>query len=77
MFDLVTLLTFLLASSAIIVAPGPAQALVLARTLADGRRAGIQTAVGLNVGTLVHAVAAGLGVSAVLATSALAFNSVK
>lgn len=77
MFDVVTLLTFLLASSAIIVAPGPAQALVLARTLADGRRAGIQTAVGLNVGTLVHAVAAGLGVSAVLATSALAFNSVK
>lgn len=77
MFDVVTLLTFLLASGAIIAAPGPAQALVLARTLAEGRRAGIQTAVGLNVGTLVHAVAAGLGVSAVLATSALAFNSVK
>jgi threonine/homoserine/homoserine lactone efflux protein len=77
MLDLATVLTFTIAGAAIIVAPGPAQALVLARTLSDGRRAGLLTAVGLNVGTLVHAGAAGLGASAILATSALAFDIVK
>lgn len=77
MFDPGTLAAFFIASAAIIIAPGPAQALVLARTLADGRRAGLLTAFGLNVGTLVHAAAAGLGVSAVLATSAAAFDAVK
>ena len=77
MFDLATILTFTLAGAAIILAPGPAQALVLARTVSQGRRAGLLTAIELNVGTIVHATAAGLGVSAVLATSALAFNSVK
>jgi len=45
-----TLLTFVVASGAIIIAPGPAQALVLARTLTEGQRAGILTAAGLNVG---------------------------
>lgn len=71
------LFAFVLASAAIIVAPGPAQALVLARTLSGGRRAGVLTAVGLNVGTIVHATAAGLGLSAILATSAAAFSVVK
>ena len=77
MFDWSTLLTFAVASAAIIIVPGPAQAMVLARTLSQGRRAGMLTAVGLNGGTIVHAVAAGLGVSALLAASALAFDAVK
>lgn len=77
MFDPSTLAAFVVASAAIIIAPGPAQAMVLARTLSQGRRAGLLTAMGLNVGTIVHAVAAGVGVSAVLATSALAFDAVK
>lgn len=77
MFEPATLLLFLVSAGAIVLAPGPAQALVLARTLSDGRRAGVMTALGLNLGTLVHAAAAGAGVSAVLATSALAFATVK
>lgn len=72
-----TLVAYLVASAAIIVAPGPGQALVLARTLSDGRRAGIMTAAGLNVGTVIHAVAAALGLSALLAQSALLFEIVK
>jgi threonine/homoserine/homoserine lactone efflux protein len=52
MFDSSTLITFLVASVAIIIAPGPAQALVLTRTLGEGRAAGAMTAFGLNVGTL-------------------------
>lgn len=77
MCDQQTVAAFLAASVAIILAPGPAQALVLARTFERGRAAGIQTAVGLNAATLVHAAAAGLGLSAVLAASALAFGVVK
>jgi threonine/homoserine/homoserine lactone efflux protein len=70
MFATSTLITFLLASIAIILTPGPAQALVLARTISDGKKAGILTAVGLNVGTMVHALAAAVGISAILAASA-------
>src|SRR5215510_14382867 len=77
MFESTTLITFLLASVAINIAPGPAQALVLTRTLSEGRAAGAMTAVGLNVGTLAHAFAAALGLSAILATSAVAFGVVK
>jgi threonine/homoserine/homoserine lactone efflux protein len=68
---------FVAASAALILVPGPAQALVLANTLTGGRRAGALTAVGLNIGTLMHAAAAALGLSALLATSALAFAVVK
>jgi len=75
--DLSTYLLFLAASTALILVPGPAQALVLARTLSAGPRAGALTAVGLNVGTLFHSLAAALGLSAVLATSALAFAAVQ
>ncbi len=77
MCDQQTMAAFVAASIAIILAPGPAQALVLARTFERGRVAGILTAVGLNAATLVHAAAAGLGLSAVLAASALAFGVVK
>ena len=77
MFETTTLIAYLTASIAIILAPGPAQALVLARTLSEGKKAGVMTAVGLNVGTIAHTVAAALGLSAILATSALAFAVVK
>jgi len=77
MFATTTLLAFLAASIAIILAPGPAQALVLARSLGEGRKAGILTGIGLNVGTLVHTLAPALGLSAILASSALAFTIVK
>ena len=77
MIDLSTWLLFLAASTALVLAPGPGQALVLSRTLAGGRRAGALTAVGLNVGTLFHSAAAAVGLSALLATSAVAFAAVK
>ena len=77
MFTAPTSIAFLIAAFAIILAPGPAQALVLTRTLSEGRRSGAMTAVGLNVGTLMHALAAALGLSAILATSAAAFSVVK
>jgi len=77
MFEPSSYLVFLAACMALIVVPGPAQALVMARTLAEGRRAGALTAIGLNVGTLFHSVAAALGLSAILSSSATAFTLVK
>jgi threonine/homoserine/homoserine lactone efflux protein len=77
MCDIGTLAAFLAASAAIILAPGPAQALVLARTVEAGPRAGLLTAVGLNTATLLHAAVAGLGLSALLAASVVAFTVVK
>jgi RhtB (resistance to homoserine/threonine) family protein len=77
MFTTTTLLTYIAAAFALVLAPGPAQALVLANSISNGRRAGIVTTLGLNVGTLVHTIAAALGLSAILATSVLAFSVVK
>ena len=57
--------------------PGPDMILLLGRTIAKGRRAGIVTALGINAGAYVHLMAAIAGISAVIATSALAFTIVK
>ncbi|MGA3287419.1 MAG: LysE family translocator [Bacteroidota bacterium] len=77
MYDSTTLITFITASIVIILSPGPAQALVLTRTISEGRKAGIITAIGLNTATFVHAIAAAVGLSAILATSATAYTIVK
>ncbi|HYP61003.1 MAG TPA: LysE family translocator [Thermomicrobiales bacterium] len=77
MLDADRLLPYTLAVIALILAPGPNQAMVVARSLNGGRRAGIMTSLGVNTGTAFHTVAAALGLSALLATSALAFMIVK
>lgn len=68
---------FLVTSMAQVALPGPGQALVLARTLSDWRRAGALTAIGLNVGTLCHDAAASLGLSSILVSSPVASAVVK
>lgn len=77
LFDSSTLLAFGLTAAALVAAPGPGQALVLTRTLQGGTRSGLLTALGLEIGTAVHTLAAALGLSAILATSATAFAVVK
>ena len=72
-----SLATYVAAAIALVLVPGPAQALVVARSVERGARAGVLTAVGLDAATLVHSLAAALGLSAVLATSAAAFTVVK
>jgi threonine/homoserine/homoserine lactone efflux protein len=71
------LVVFVLASVVLLVTPGPAVLYIVARSVEQGRVAGLVSAVGIHVGTLVHVGAAALGVSALLASSALAFNTVK
>jgi threonine/homoserine/homoserine lactone efflux protein len=72
-----TLAAFLVAAVALVLLPGPGRALVLARSVTGGFRAGLAATLGLNTGTLAHTMAAGLGLSAVLAASATAFTLVK
>ena len=69
MCDPQVLFAFVVACAALILTPGPSQALILSRTLEGGRAAGMFAAVGINAATLVHAAAAGLGLSAVLLCS--------
>jgi threonine/homoserine/homoserine lactone efflux protein len=59
------------------IAPGPGMLYVLARSLAGGKREGALSALGTFLGGMVHVFAAALGVSIILARSALAFAAVK
>ncbi len=70
-------LLFLAAAVVLAITPGPGIFYVLARTLAGGRREGIQSSLGTFFGGLFHVFAAALGVSAILAASAVAFHTVK
>jgi threonine/homoserine/homoserine lactone efflux protein len=70
-------LLFLAAALVLAATPGPGIVYVLARTLAGGRREGVQSSLGTFFGGLFHVFAAALGVSAILAASAVAFHAVK
>jgi threonine/homoserine/homoserine lactone efflux protein len=72
-----TLAVFALASLALIAFPGPSVFYILARSFAGGRRAGLVSMLGVETGGLVHVAAATLGLSALLASSAVAFGVVK
>jgi threonine/homoserine/homoserine lactone efflux protein len=57
--------------------PGQDTFYILGRSLAQGRRAGILSALGITSGCVIHTIAAAFGLSAILATSASAFLIVK
>ena len=77
LFDTATLLAYLAAALVLVLLPGPGTAWILAQSFAGGTKRGIQAGLGLETATLLHALAAGLGLSALLATSAMAFEFVK
>jgi len=68
---------FLLSSIAITVAPGPDNIQVIARTLGQGRAAGMAAALGFASGCLFHTLLAVLGVAALLKASPLAFDLIR
>ena len=68
---------FLSTATILLLIPGPAVLYILARSLDQGRVAGLASAAGIAVGTLVHVLAATLGLSALLISSALAYSAVK
>jgi threonine/homoserine/homoserine lactone efflux protein len=77
MLDLRLFILFLGAATVLAITPGPGIFYVLTRTLAGGRREGVLSALGTLCGGLVHVVAAGAGLSAVLAASATAYATIK
>ena len=77
MIDHTTLVTYLAILTGFVFIPGPAVMLTLARAASSGTRVGIATGLGIAAGDLVHTAMAVLGLSAVLAASALLFNVIK
>jgi RhtB (resistance to homoserine/threonine) family protein len=59
------------------VSPGPDMVLVLRNTLVDGRRAGLQTSMGILAGNLVHITYCVLGIGLLISQSIVAFSAIK
>ncbi len=72
-----SLLLFVSAALVLLAIPGPAVFYILGRSIGQGRSAGLVSALGIGVGTLVHTLAAAVGLSALLVSSAAAFSLVK
>jgi threonine/homoserine/homoserine lactone efflux protein len=72
-----TLALFLLAALGLLLIPGPSVLYIITRSVAQGRRAGLASVLGIELAGITHAAAASLGLSALLLASALAFSVVK
>lgn len=68
---------FLFAAVVLAITPGPGIAYVVARTVAGGRSEGLASCLGTGLGGMLHVLAAALGLSLLVAQSAVAFNLVK
>jgi threonine/homoserine/homoserine lactone efflux protein len=68
---------FLLAGLVLLITPGPAVLYIVARSMDQGRRAGLVSVLSIEAGNMVHVLAATLGLSAILLSSATAFAVVK
>jgi threonine/homoserine/homoserine lactone efflux protein len=73
----ISLLGFVAAALVILLIPGPGVLYVVARSIDQGRRAGLVSVLGLSAGVFVHIAAAVAGISAILLASATAFGIVK
>lgn len=72
-----TLFTFALGALALILVPGPNVMFIVTQSVTRGRQAGLVSALGVEIGSVVHVTAAVLGLSAVLASSATAMTVIK
>lgn len=72
-----SLISFFIAAVLLAITPGPGIAYVVARTVAGGRSEGLASCVGTGLGGLVHVLAAAVGISLLIAQSAVAFSLVK
>jgi len=75
--DTQTIWLFCLAATALIVIPGPAVLYIVSQSVGQGRRAGLVSASGVASGGLVHVLAAAIGLSGLLLSSAALFSVVK
>jgi threonine/homoserine/homoserine lactone efflux protein len=77
MFEIHDFGLFLAAGVVLNLTPGPDTVYILGRSIAQGREAGVASALGICVGSIFHTCAAALGLSAILATSSVAFVAIK
>ncbi|MEO9803957.1 MAG: LysE family translocator [Reichenbachiella sp.] len=77
MFGIINFETFLVAGVLLILTPGTDTMYILGRSISQGKRAGLMSALGISTGVLMHCIFAVLGLSILLAKSALAFEVVK
>ncbi len=77
MFGIHDLTLFIISGLLLNIMPGPDSLLIVARSATQGWRAGVAAAMGIGTGTMVHVLAAAIGLSAILTTSATAFMVVK
>jgi threonine/homoserine/homoserine lactone efflux protein len=75
--DLNGLGMFVFVAFALAITPGPAVLYIVTRSISQGRAAGVVSCLGVALGGMAHVLAATVGLSAALATSALAFSVVK
>jgi threonine/homoserine/homoserine lactone efflux protein len=75
--DAATLGLFVAAALALLLVPGPAVLYIVARSIDQGRSAGLVSVLGVHLGSLVHVTAAAVGLSSLLVSSAVAFSVVK
>jgi threonine/homoserine/homoserine lactone efflux protein len=75
--DASTLGLFVAAALALLLVPGPAVLYIVARSIDQGRVAGLVSVLGVHLGSLVHVAAAAIGLSSLLVSSAVAFSVIK
>lgn len=73
----VSLAVFMAAALALNISPGPDMLYVISRSLGQGRKAGVVSALGIGTGTLVHTFVASIGLSAILRSMPVAFDFIK
>lgn len=77
MIDYTTLVTYTAIVLGFVFIPGPATLLTVARATTSGTRVGLATGAGITLGDIVHTMLAVVGISAIIATSALLFSIIK
>ena len=75
--DASTFALFVVAALVLLVVPGPSVLYIVARSIEGGRTAGLVSVLGVQTGAMVHIAFAAVGLSAILASSAVAFSVVK
>jgi len=75
--DASTFALFIVAALVLLVVPGPSVLYIVARSIEGGRTAGLVSVLGVQTGAMVHIAFAAVGLSAILASSAVAFSVIK
>lgn len=77
MFGIENFWLFITTTAILTVTPGPTSLYLVSRSIAQGRKAGVYSSLGINSAVLIHIIAAGLGLSAIIVASATAFAILK